>query len=758
MIETFVAYASGNSYHADIITKAAEEASTGERKLVPWSTADTSGIPIAGSVETWIQRADSFVADISQVNDNVTYEVGFAIGLGKPVRLIRSEHIDFHPVKKIALLDTLGHDPYTLQHTLVRVLKKRDESPRWPEVPKNRNAPVFLLNPPKPNELSQRVTSGIKKTARLKFRSFNPAEVSRLNASEAYEMALSSYGIVLYWLSSNSDESLRNNQRAAFVFGLAKAHAIPTLLLAHEKDELPLDLADQATRWYELSDIDKLIRTFRDDVADLQHDFVEQKSNVESLIAQINCGDPTAENEAAALSDYFLETDGYQRTLVGEANVLVGRKGSGKTAVFLQVRDRTRSHKDNIVIDLIPDGYQLIKMKEFILDQLNFGAKKEVVAAFWEYVLWLEIAYKLLEKDKLRAARDHRLLPQYEQLERFFSSRVDTGAGDFSERLKRLSQQIVERFSSHSGRAANLSSSEVLNIVYGEDIRQLRDAVSGYLKIKGYVFFLLDNLDRFWTPGGFNDDDAQIVIGLIESMQEITRKLAKQKIGFRWAIFVRSDVYEFLVRGMADYGKLAVQSLEWTDRELLKVLFERRVQSAVSGLSWKDLWNQVSASSVQGKPVLDFLVDGSLMRPRYLIRLFETARRRAITFNRSKIEEDDYKFALNELGWQVIEDLSREVADLIPDGGDLLFEILQAGSDLTASKLRYLVAKKLTSAEAVEKLLDVMIWSGCVGVNDGDSVKYIFDYGYKRQYMATLINKDSEAKLELHPTLVAALH
>jgi chromatin remodeling complex protein RSC6 len=35
----------------------------------------------------------------------------------------------------------------------------------------------------------------------------------------------------------------------------------------------------------------------------------------------------------------------------------------------------------------MPEGYQLIKLKEFILDSLALGTRKEVVAAFWEYIL-----------------------------------------------------------------------------------------------------------------------------------------------------------------------------------------------------------------------------------------------------------------------------------------------------------------------------------------------------------------------------------
>ncbi|MFC3077820.1 P-loop ATPase, Sll1717 family [Phenylobacterium terrae] len=761
MIEVFVAYASGNKFHGDMIRTAAQTASTDSRKLLPWSERDTSGSPISESVESWVERAESFVADISVVNANVTYEIGLAIGLGKPVRLIRSTHFPLKAIQNIGLLDTLGHDEYALDASLVKVLKKQDRSTPWPDLPKNRDQPVFVLQPNNPTDWSLRITSAVKKIARLKYRHFNPWEISRLDAREAYEKTTSSYGVIASWVDGDSEEIIRNNQRAAFVFGLARGRGIPARLFAHEKSQLPLDLQDQATRWYQYQDIDKAIRDFRDEVADLQHDFVQAQPSTTSILEQVSCGDPTAENEASGLAYYFLETEGYQRALNGEANVLVGRKGSGKTAVFLQVRDRTRANKDNIIIDLIPDGYQLVKMKEFILDQLARGARKEVISAFWEYVLWLEIAYKLLEKDQTRAYRDPSLLERYRKLEKLFTSRVDTGAGDFSERLRRLSDGIIDRFRSAipaTGEARHMNSSEVLQIVYGQDVHELRETVSDYLRVKGFVFFLLDNLDRFWTPGGFTDDDALIVVGLIESMQEITRKLTRRKLDFRWAIFVRSDVYEFLIRGMADYGKLSVQSLEWSDRDLLKVMFERRVTSGARiSMRWDELWAQASAPHVGGKPALDFLVDGSLMRPRYLIRLFETARRRAITFGRHRIEESDYQAALKELGWQVIEDLDREIADLVPDSSDLLFEILQANGDLTAHKFKYIVGKRLHDAKAVEKLLDIMLWNGSIGVMDGPNSKFIFDCGYKRQYLGALITADPDAQLMIHPSLVAAL-
>src|SRR3546814_12937673 len=89
------------------------------------------------------------------------------------------------------------------------------------------------------------------------------------------------------------------------------------------------------------------------------------------------------------LERYYLETDQFLKSLRGEAHFVVGRKGSGKSAIFLQIRDaeRDKNRNKNIVLDLKPDGYKLIKFKERILQFLSEGTYQHTITAFWEYVL-----------------------------------------------------------------------------------------------------------------------------------------------------------------------------------------------------------------------------------------------------------------------------------------------------------------------------------------------------------------------------------
>lgn len=756
--EIFVAFASGTDFQQKIIEEAAKSAGGPQRQITPWSRCDASGHPIQSSVEGWIKSCTSFIADISVPNHNVTYELGYAIGLQKPFRLIRAKRLDFTRIREIGLIDTLIHDSYDFQPSLVSIFRKDLPKNRWQEAKRKQGQPVFVLQPPRPMDWSQKATSAIKKVARLKFRNFNPSEISRLTASELYEMVSSSFGCVFFWMDDQSASAFLHNQRTAFGYGVARSLNIPSLLIAHQSSKLPLDVHDLADRWEHLEQIDELVENLRNQVLEEILAYSEKQGDDKPVgLEAINLGEPVAENEQSNLGSFFLETEGFARALNGQSNILIGRKGSGKSAIFLQVRDIIRSDKTNIVIDLMPEGYSLIKFKEFVLDYVGYGTRKEIISAFWQYVIWLEIAYKILEKDSQRAKHDHETMVRYQKLEEAFLARVDTGKGDFSERLQKLSDNIVRRFSTHfDGNAQDqIPSSKILEIIYGYGIKDIRDQIIDYLDHKGMIFFLFDNLDRFWTPGGYNEDDATILVGLAEAMQEIERRFRKDGKEFRWVLFVRSDVYEFLISGMADYGKLSTRSIEWTDREQMKALLDLRLTYATADTLPHAKISDISESFVFGTPVLDFLVNSSLMRPRYLIRLVETARRRALTLEHAKISEADYEFALKELGWQVLEDLDRECRDLIPNSSELIFELLSLRDDLTAAKVKYVAQRCVKDPSELQKLLDVLLWSGALGVMEKDNAKYIYDTGYKRQYLASLIRNNPDLQIVIHPTLCA---
>src|SRR3546814_5815711 len=88
----FFAYAAMPPQIAETIRLAIEDVERfhAVTSIVDWSELDIDGRLIATEVLREIDQSDFLVADITSMNFNVTYEVGYAIGRGKSV-LERSE-------------------------------------------------------------------------------------------------------------------------------------------------------------------------------------------------------------------------------------------------------------------------------------------------------------------------------------------------------------------------------------------------------------------------------------------------------------------------------------------------------------------------------------------------------------------------------------------------------------------------------------------------------------------------------------------
>src|SRR4051812_47406668 len=79
-------------------------------RVKPWQQLEVAGAFIADNILEEISRSDALCAEITRLNFNVTYEVGFAIGAGKPIRLVRSKLFKSEPLtlEEVGIYDTIG--------------------------------------------------------------------------------------------------------------------------------------------------------------------------------------------------------------------------------------------------------------------------------------------------------------------------------------------------------------------------------------------------------------------------------------------------------------------------------------------------------------------------------------------------------------------------------------------------------------------------------------------------------------------------
>ncbi|MEE4092023.1 hypothetical protein V2I59_00590 [Pseudomonas viridiflava] len=753
----FFAYASHPAEIGQVIENAVETFSkyTKSDPIHTWKALDIAGHFIAGEVLGGIDSAAFFIADISILNFNVTYEIGYAIGSSKRVLLVKNKSLSPMGAKisDVGIFDTLGYKEYQNSAELISILNSANSTkPIEISNTPNVKAPIYLIDTPFKTDWSTRIISRIKKAGYI-FRNFDPNEMPRLSAYDAISQVSQSHGVVIPLLSSTSAGYAIHNLRAAFIAGLADGMKKAICILQSGDDPVPLDYRDFVHVTYHPDDVNQAIEQFASEVTQaFQKLEPTNKKQERSFLKKLNLGATSAENEMRDLEKYYLETDQFLKSLRGEAHLVVGRKGSGKSAIFLQIRDseRDKNRHKNIVLDLKPDGYKLIKFKERILSFLEEGTYQHTVTAFWEYVLLLEICYKILEKDKARHIHDHKLYDGYRELSELFHIEGYDSQGDFSERMSILMERIYSEYQSKFGAAhkVSLSSSQVTELIYTHDVKKLKTKLGNYLENKELLWLLFDNLDNGWPTSGLQHEDLLIIRALIEATRKIERQFSRSNFNVKTVVFLRNDVYELLVKETSDRGKEASVVLDWTDADLLRELVRLRIISngLNEELDFKSAWLRVFTPHFKGEETSQYLIDRSLMRPRFLLNLINHCKSFAINLNHEIVESADIEKGVAAYSSDLLRDIGYELRDISQETESILYAFIASRAELSEIEvIETLTSSGLDSVQAAS-VMDLLLWYGFLGIKvNSDDPKFIYDFNYNKALMDGVKRKSTQA-------------
>ncbi|WP_299083226.1 hypothetical protein [uncultured Paraglaciecola sp.] len=729
-----------------------------------WTAMDIVGSFIAEEVLQSIDESDFVVADISILNFNVIYEAGYAIAKGKKLLITKNASIkDTHPsIRDVGIFDTLGYQEYQNSDELAKFFESVDDF-KVIKIPSklNTKSPVYLLEGLFKTDWATRIVSRIKK-ARYLFRSFDPNEQSRLSASDAISQVSQSHGVVIPLLGSGDEGAEINNMRGAFLAGLAHGLGKATCMLQNGEGPVPIDYRDIVNATYHPNDINEVIAEFAGKIAEaFQQDVVILPKERESFLQSLELGASSAENEMRTLQNYYLKTDQFFKSIRGEANIVVGRKGAGKSAIFLQVRDKERNKKDNIVLDLKPDGYKLIKFKELILSFLEEGTFQHTIMAFWEYVLLLEICYKILEADREQHIHDHDLYEPYRKLAELYNAEGYVTEGDFSERMSSLMEKISTEYRSQYGDEASigLPVSKITEMLYSHDVKDLSQQLISYMKRKDTCWLLFDNIDKGWPTSGLQHEDLLIIRALIDATKKIERQFGRSNLNVNTIIFLRNDVYELLVRETSDRGKEAKVLLDWTDSDLLRELIRLRiVYSHTNGdESFEALWRRLCVSHYKGEESSEYLISRSLMRPRFLLNLISQCKSFAINLNHEHIHEEDITKGMAAYSTDLLTDISYEISDVAKNADDLLYAFIGSKAEISRAEIDKVLSEYGVSEEQFDDVFELLVWYGFLGVKLKNEVQYIYNFNYSMKLMEGVMKKNKSSIFFINPAFWPSL-
>jgi len=715
------------------------KSTTKGKHWVSWKDLDISGHIIFCKICKALRFTKLVIADVTTLNFNLLFEIGYAIGLGKPVLPVRDTSYirDNKVFDELGLLDTLGYIDFQNSTTLAEgVTKRQDDIPPFNKFPAiNSETPLYLVKSQIQNEGMIKLMSALKKSG-LRFRTFDPRETSRLSLHEVFKQVYPSYGVIAHLIDTDRKGALAHNARCSFIAGMSMAAGRFTLMLQETEIRQPIDYRDVIKSYSKASNIpDLLIPLIRSVVEQLQETrFVATALPLRQL-EKIDLGDLAAENEIGALRTYFVPTGQYNEAKRGHARLVVGRKGAGKTAIFYGVRSAYKPSNDHLVLDLKPEGHQFTKLREFILKELSPGLRQHVLTAFWNYVLLIEIAHKVIKEEVRYAYRDYAIKEAYERVVKAYGSDQQLEEADFSERLLQLVDDILER---RKDIVKIASTTDVTQLVYAHDINLLSTALSDYLKIikKEAIWLLFDNLDKGWPATCATSEDIMILKCLLEATRKIERQFYLRKLEFHSIVFIRNDIYQYLVADTADRGKETPTILDWNDPEIFKEIIRRRIiYSTQMEQPFDVLWPYFFETHINGEESFSYILDRTLLRPREFLRFTRDSINTAVNRGHEKVTQDDILQAEKTYSEDLLVEITYELKDVSPDYADVPYSFIGSNALLSKDEVRQRLVDAKVPEERMENAIELLLWFSFLGIyinEDEERYSYRFQHNIKK--------------------------
>lgn len=694
-----------------------------------WRDLPVAGQTIFCEICKAARRSTTVVADVTTLSFNLLFEIGYAIGLGVPVIPIRDTtyQVDKRMFDELGILDTLGYIDFANSDELHQKLIEKVPARPLPDIPLKefRETPLYVLKGPINTEGAIQMMSAIKKSG-IRFRTYDPIETPRIPLHEARRQVLGSTGVVTNLFSQHRDRALQHNSQSALICGIALAQQKAVAMLQEGNEQQPIDYRDVVKNYTNPNNIPGLLQaTLLKSLELLQH--ADQRSSREpDFLQAIDLGDVAAENEISGLRSYFVPTGQATQAKQGHARLVVGRKGSGKTAVFYDVRDSIGRGHDRLVLDLKPEGHQFKELRELVLDKLGPGLREHSMVAFWNYILLGEVARKALDQDRTVATRDPMRYAAYRALAETYERHDPGGDFDFSQRL--LMQ--VHRVSGKLGSVDNVGG-RLTEVIYSGDVRGLTDGVSDYLRTKDVVWLLVDNLDKGWPVRGADETDILIVRSLLDATRKLQRQFETHDVEFKCLVFLRSDIYDRLREETPDKGKDTAIRLDWEDPALFQEIVRRRISRGDGSASFHELWRQVCAPLVNGQDSFTYVLDRTLMRPRDLLQFLREAVHTAINRGHTLVEEDDIFQAERSYSHDILLTTAYELGDTYPDYAEVLYAFEAAPPVMSKEEFcDRIVHLADVPDDQTNTVLELLVWFGFLGIapsTDPGRAKYSYD-------------------------------
>lgn len=362
-------------------------------------------------------------------------------------------------------------------------------------------------------------------------------------------------------------------------------------------------------------------------------------------------GDIRAEGDRRMLEVAFYETPDYT-TLLESADrpIVVGRRGTGKSALCYQLGKYWQRDRYAEVIEIVPHEDQIIGIRPWLrLFGEKYNQTKAGAKIAWKYALLLEVCCRVIRHYKYGHVDPDGVI------ERHVTAWNKAGPTICHRLLSMLETQLPNGRSPEAtiaGLAQKLGMTELLLLA------------QGLLKVvNSRVVLLVDQLDE-----GYEADElgSALVAGFIHAAIELNFQLPR----FRAYAFLRDNLFRAISKLDPDYSKNIegrFLRLHWDEHQLFDLVCARlQVAFSLDADGNRKVWNRCTANELQEKLGFERCLQLTLYRPRDLLSLLNDAFYEATKQKRDTLIWRDVEKTAKEISETRFDDLLKEYGAILP--------------------------------------------------------------------------------------------
>lgn len=661
-------------------------------------------------VLTAIDDCSIFVSDLSYFNHNVLFELGYAIGKNRKIVILLNTNMSGASDRyKNSFLKNIRYTPLTNSQDIQNALKTEkfdgdliNKFVNISNIDRGCNDLLYIRSKVKSQpslDLSDTIDM-LREEQGFSLIDDDSLEVSYRPMNWYFQNIVKSKCLVMHLLGENMENAFLENATNSFLAGLACGLKLKVLLVAPSKYRAPLDYHDILIQYASSDDlVDSVIAWVSKELGDLIVEAkVEKKEEHELNLIKLGIGCEVAEREKDGLQNYFIETASYFAAVNQEKSILVGRKGSGKSAIYIKIQQELANDKLNYIIDLKPESDELLEDVQLSKLFDSPVSKRSFFVSVWKLVIFSKLIYSIYKRVKSKP--EHSIQSHDNEIMKF--------VGENERFIKMNVFGVVSEIHTQLNKSPGKDSPEILRELYSMYLTPLIRCVNNYfnsINAKYYkIVILADNLDKTWESMHDLDIQSELIITLFEIENKIKNELRDikgQNISLRKVIFLRKDIFEYILKLVAEPDKWTTSSHEinWENYpKLLKQVIDNRFKY-ILGLSddidiedtWKDFFYIKGKKQQHPFQIIEEVIT---KRPRdaiyFVSRLFESA----INNGNQKVGNQDLKYAIESYTNFINNNLIAETKAEYPEIVDILSKLQEHHGE----KLEYRKLKKILNS------------------------------------------------------------